>query len=247
MSNLSDMHIHIDYFKNYQQFYSSFENNKTYALFVTNLPEIFRKCNNEFAYSKYVKLSLGYNPQLAGKYKFNHDLFDELLPLTKYVGEVGLDYSKDFVHSKIEQQKAFDYICSKSAQTKKIMSIHSRGAEEDVLEILKDNKVEYAVFHWFSGNKKIAYDIIDQGYYFSVNYSMLVSKKGYDIVKSLPLDRLLVETDAPFAKTSMKGNSYNLAEIYSEFSRKLNIEKFEELIYKNLMDLLLKQRSSLTS
>jgi TatD DNase family protein len=245
MSNLSDMHIHIDYFKNYNQMFSSLEKTKTYALFVTNLPEIFQKCRNEFQNSKYVKLGLGYNPQLAEKYKFNQELFDAMLHFTKYVGEVGLDYSKDFLHTKMEQQKAFDYICSHSAKFKKIMSIHSRGAEADVLAILKDNKVEYAIFHWFSGKKEIAYKIVDQGYYFSVNYSMLASKKGFEIIKSIPVDNLLIETDAPFGKTYLKGNPYNLSEIYYQFSKKLGIEHFEEITYKNLASLLLKQRDSL--
>ena len=245
MSNLSDMHIHIDYFKNYKHMYSSFERNKTYALFVTNLPEIFQKCRIEFPDSEYVKLGLGYNPQLAEKYEFNQKLFDTMLPSTKYVGEVGLDYSKEFVHTKIVQQKAFDYICYQSAKAKSIMSIHSRRAEEDVLAMLRDNKVEYAVFHWFSGNKEFLNKIIEQGYYFSVNYSMLASKKGFEIIKSIPVDRLLIETDAPFGKTNIKGNPYNLSEIYYHFSKKLGVEEFEEIIYKNLASLLLKQRDSL--
>lgn len=245
MNSLSDMHIHIDYFKNYTQMFSSFDKDKIYALFVTNLPEIFQKCRNEFPDSNFVKLGLGYNPQLAGKYKFNQNLFDAMLPFTKYVGEVGLDYSKEFVHTKDEQQRAFDYICSQSARMKRVMSIHSRKAEEDVLAMLLDNKVEYAVFHWFSGNKEMMYRIIEQGYYFSVNYSMLASKKGFDIINSIPIDRLLIETDAPFGKTYLKGNPYNLPEIYYQFSKKLEVEQFEEIIYKNLARLLIKQRDSL--
>ncbi|WP_027725922.1 TatD family hydrolase [Tuberibacillus calidus] len=246
MSNLSDMHIHIDYFKNYKQIYSSFERNKTYALFVTNLPEIFQKCRDEFLENKYVKLGLGFNPQLAEKYKFNRKLFNAMLPMTKYVGEVGLDYSKDSVHTKAEQQKIFDFICSESAKTKKIMSIHSRRAEADVLAILKNNKVEFAVFHWYTGTKELAYKIVDQGYYFSVNYSMLSSKKGFELIKTLPVDRLLIETDAPFGRANLKGNQYNLSEIYYQFSKKLGIDHFDKIIYKNLKSLLIKQRDSLS-
>lgn len=219
--------------------------NETYALFVTNLPEIFEKSRKEFPKSKYVKFGLGYNPQLAENYKFNQKLFEEMLPTTKYIGEVGLDYSKEFVHTKREQLEAFNFICSQSAKAKKIMSIHSRGAEADVLTTLKQNKVEYAVFHWFSGNKDTAYKILEQGYYFSVNYSMLASKKGFNLIKSIPYDRLLIETDAPFGKTNIKGNQYNLPEIYYQFSKKLGIEHFEEIIYKNLASLLLKQKDSL--
>ncbi|MBU8772014.1 TatD family hydrolase [Cytobacillus oceanisediminis] len=241
MNNLSDMHVHIDYFKNYKQMFNSFERNKTYALFVTNLPEIFQKCLNNFSVSKYVKLGLGYNPQLVETYPFNQRLFDSMLPLTKYVGEVGLDYSKEFVHTKMAQKKAFDYICYQSAKTKSIMSIHSRGAERDVLTTLKANGVEHAIFHWYSGNKEEAHKILEQGYYFSVNYSMLSTRKGFEFIKSIPMDRLLIETDAPFGKTHLRGISYNLPEIYDQFSKKLGVEKIENIIYKNLSTLLLKQ------
>ncbi|MFC4683541.1 TatD family hydrolase [Exiguobacterium sp. s149] len=245
MNNLSDMHIHIDYFTNYKQMYNTFEESHTYALFVTNLPEIYQSCLNEFSEGKYVKLGLGYNPQLSAKYPFNKNLFDSMLLTTKYVGEVGLDYSKEFVHTKKVQNDAFDYICNQSARLNKIMSIHSRKAENDVLEMLIRHEVEHAIFHWYSGDIEFARKIVNQGYYFSVNHSMLNSQKGFDFIKSVPLDRLLLETDAPFGKSNLNGISYNLPEIYNKFSEKLSVEKFEQIIYQNLKTLLTKQKESL--
>lgn len=239
MANLSDMHVHIDYMKDYLSFFKSFEENRIYALFVTNLPEIFQKCNQTFPNSKYVKLGLGYNPQLAKDYKFNSELFDKLLAETKYIGEVGLDYSSEFKGSKEAQVKAFEYISYRAGHLNKIMSIHSRKAEEDVLDILINNNVKTAIFHWYSGKKETVYKILDQGYYFSVNYSMLNSKSGLEIIKLIPHDKLLIETDAPFGKTFIKGNNYNLSEIYNSFSLKLGIDNFEKRIYNNLSDLLL--------
>ncbi|MFS0752614.1 TatD family hydrolase [Oceanobacillus sp. 1P07AA] len=241
MNNLSDFHIHIDYFKNYNQIFHSFNKNKIYALFVTNLPEIFQQCRKEFPDSKYVKLALGYNPQLANKYKFNQSLFDDLLPFTKYVGEVGLDYSKEFLASKNDQQVAFEYICFQSAKLNRIMSIHSRKAESDVLSILINNNVKFAVLHWYSGNKRILQKAVNQGYYFSVNYSMLSTQKGFDIIRSIPLDRLLIETDAPFGNTNVNGKHYDLPGIYNKFSKKLDIDSFEIIIHQNLRRLLEEQ------
>lgn len=239
MANLSDMHVHIDYLKDYLSFFKSFEEKRIYALFVTNLPEIFQKCNQTFPNSKYVKLSLGYNPQLAKDYKFNRTLFDDLLAKTKYIGEVGLDYSSEYKGSKEAQLKAFEHISYRAGQLNKIMSIHSRKAEEDVLNILINNNVKTAIFHWYSGKKETLYKILDQGYYFSVNYSMLNSKSGLEIIKLIPVDKLLIETDAPFGKTLIKGDNYNLNEIYNRFSIKLGITDFEAQIYKNLSDLLI--------
>ncbi|MEM5014568.1 TatD family hydrolase [Niallia taxi] len=239
MANLTDMHVHIDYFEDYIQFFKAFEDKKIYALFVTNLPEIFKKCNQTFPSSKYVKLGLGFNPQLAGKYNFNKGLFDNLLSKTKYIGEVGLDYSNEFKAERATQRDAFEHISHQAGQLNKIMSIHSRKAEEDVLNILMNNNVKSAVFHWYTGKKETLFKILDQGYYFSVNYSMLNTKSGLEIIKLIPLDRLLIETDAPFGKTFISGVQYNLTEIYRRFSKKLGVESFEDQVFKNLSDLLL--------
>ncbi|CAM5198886.1 3'-5' ssDNA/RNA exonuclease TatD [Ureibacillus acetophenoni] len=157
-----------------------------YALFVTNLPEIFEKAVQTFNQNKYVKIALGYHPQMAGKYKFNSKLFDTLLPLTKYIGEVGLDFSKDYISTKSQQLDAFQHICREARKENKILSIHSRMAEKDVLNILLENDVQNAVFHWYTGNLETLEKIMQHGYYFSVNYSMLRSKRGLEIVRSIP-------------------------------------------------------------
>jgi TatD DNase family protein len=241
MVRLIDFHIHIDYYENFRELYKYFEINEIYTLFVTNLPEIFEKCKREFPQSKYVKLGLGYNPQLAKDYQFNIELFDNMLPFTKYIGEVGLDYSKDFVNSKNEQQNAFEYICKRAREYNKILSIHSRMAEKDSLDILIENKVELAVFHWYSGSEEVLEEIIRNGYYLSVNYSMLTSKKGLNIIKAVPPNRMLIETDAPFGKVSLRGRPYNLPAIYEEFEKKLDMKNFSSLVSDNLKTLLLEQ------
>jgi TatD DNase family protein len=226
--------------------YDYFIRNKTYALFVTNLPEIFEKCKKEFPESKYVKIGIGYNPQLVKTHRFNKKLFDKWITHTKYIGEVGLDYSKEFVGTKVEQQKAFQYICKRAGETNKIMSIHSRMAERDTLEILIENKVRFAVFHWYSGNKTLLEEIIENGYYLSVNYSMLTSVKGLNIIRAVPLNRLLIETDAPFGKADIKGKSYNLPVLYKEFEEKLQIKNFSSIVFNNLKRLLIEQQHYVT-
>lgn len=242
MPNLVDFHIHIDYYKNYREMYDYFIRNKTYALFVTNLPEIFERCKREFPESKYVKIAMGYNPQLAKTHSFNRVVFEKWLPHTKYIGEVGLDYSKEFIETKKEQQKVFQYICKRAGETNKILSIHSRMAEKDTLDILLENKVRFAVFHWFTGNQTILEKIINCGYYLSVNYSMLTSAKGISIIRAIPLDRILIETDAPFGKCNVKGKSYNLPLIYQEFEKRLGERNISTIVFNNLKKLLVEQQ-----
>lgn len=96
---------------------------------------------------------------------------------TKFIGEVGLDFSvARSEKSRCKQKSVFKIICENSSGH--ILSIHSRLAERDVLEILRINKVENAIFHWYTGAKELIPQILDEGYYFSVNPAMLKSNKG---------------------------------------------------------------------
>jgi len=235
MSKLVDFHVHIDYYKNYEDIYQHLTKHRIYTLFVTNLPEIYERCRFEFQTSKYVRVALGYNPQLVNSHPFNKTLFDKYLSTTKFVGEVGLDYSKEYVGRKVTQVNNFKYICDKAGQANKILSVHSRMAEEDTLELLKNHGVRFAVFHWYSGPLYLIDDIVKNGYYFSVNYSMLRSAKGLKIINSIPKERLLIETDGPFGKSPVNG--YDLNAVYTEFHKILGYD-VRTVIFENFKLLL---------
>jgi len=237
--NLIDFHVHMDYYKDFYEKYNYYNNNRIYTLSVTNLPEIYEKCIGSFKKSKYVRFALGYNPQFAGIYKFDKKIFDKYLDTTKYIGEVGLDFSKSFITHKAEQIEVFDYIAQKSGQHNKILSIHSRNSEVDVIDILKKHNVRFAVFHWYTGKIENIKKIVDMGYYFSVNSKMLESKKGLSIIRNIPIDRILIETDGPF--TDLKKQMITpdkLPELYQLFKKTLNIRDFEQVIFGNFKKLL---------
>ncbi|NMA30925.1 MAG: TatD family deoxyribonuclease [Candidatus Methanofastidiosa archaeon] len=243
MMNLIDFHVHIDYYKDFYEKYNYYNNNRIYALGVTNLPEIYEKCISSFKKSKFVQFALGYNPQFAGTDKFNKRIFDKYFDTTKYIGEVGLDFSRDFVIHKAEQIEVFDYIAQRAGQHNKILSIHSRNAEVDVINILKKHKVKFAVFHWYTGKIEKVKDIVDRGYYFSVNSKMLQSKRGLTIIKNIPFDRILIETDGPFTDFRKQMITPDkLPEVYSTFEQVLNIRGFEEVVFSNLKKLLINQQ-----
>lgn len=240
MTNLIDFHFHLDYYEDYRNKYKYINNKLIYTLCMTNMPELYEANTSIFKVTKYVKFALGFNPQLAGSEKFNKSIFNKYLASTKYIGEVGLDYSREHISSKNKQKEIFEYICSVVADKNKIMSIHSRNAEEDVLSILVKNKIKYAIFHWYTGSLSTLEKIIKEGYYVSVNSSMMKTKKGLEIIKSIPLDRILVESDGPFTKVGNKvAEPENLHLTYNELSKILGL-KSDELVNKNLKTLLCK-------
>lgn len=242
MRSYVDFHVHIDYYPNYRQIFNYYDKQKIYSLFVTNFPEVFKKSLETFPDSKYVKIALGYHPEMLDIKPFNKRLFDQYIGMTKYLGEIGLDYSKKHYKYRDQQVKIFRYICQRACEERKIISVHSRHAEKDVLNILLDTNVKFAVFHWYTGTLDTLHEILDAGYYLSLNPSMLRSKKGKEIIKSLPLDRILVETDGPYGSIGKhKIVPNDIPKVYGAFEQFLEVEGFRNKVYQNLNDLLFKQ------
>lgn len=135
------------------------------------------------------------------------NLLCEVAAQERYIGEVGLDFSARFAGSEPLQTQALDRLCEALAQhplTGRVISIHdvrSAGAVLDVLEshglLIPNPDSPAIIFHWFSGTSDELIRARNAGCYFSVNERMLASKRGREYARQIPLDRLLLETDAP--------------------------------------------------
>lgn len=235
---LIDTHIHLDFYDNASEIKRQIVDCNIQTIFVTHLPELFGKYLPRYATNPNVTLALGYHPILVDEYDLNIPLFKSLLKYADFVGEVGLDYSTTSSQiSRSKQRDAFSTICSNTSD--QILSIHSRLAERDVLKILKDCGVKHAIFHWYTGNEKLIEDIVQQGYYFSVNPMMLRTNKGINVLKQIPNDRLLIETDGPFTKFDGCIVSPNaLGNIYNRFSDFYQIDDFKQLVWGNFSTLM---------
>lgn len=135
------------------------------------------------------------------------DLLCELAVRERFIGEVGLDFSPRFAGTEEIQTQAFERLCQALSQNPlagRVLSIHvvrAAGATLDILEsngLLKDTpNSPTIIFHWFSGTSDELVRARNAGCYFSINERMLVTKRGREYARQIPLDRLLLETDAP--------------------------------------------------
>ena len=135
------------------------------------------------------------------------NLLCEVADQERYIGEVGLDFSARFAGSEPLQAQAFDRLCDALAQhplAGRVISIHavrSAGTVLNVLEshgpLIPNSDSPVIIFHWFSGTSDELARARNAGCYFSVNERMLASKRGREYARQIPLDRLLLETDAP--------------------------------------------------
>jgi len=116
------------------------------------------------------------------------------------IGETGLDYH--YLHSPAHVQKEhFRRMINLAGTTDLPLIIHSRDAKEDTLKILKEEWGEKTrgVFHCFSGDIEMAERALELGFY--ISFSGVVTFKNsriIDILKAIPLDRILIETDSPY-------------------------------------------------
>ena len=135
------------------------------------------------------------------------NLLCEVAAQERYIGEVGLDFSARFAGSEPLQTQALDQLCEALAQhplTGRVISIHAVRSAGTVLDILESHgplipnpSSPVIIFHWFSGTSDELARVRNAGCYFSVNECMLASKRGREYARQIPLDRLLLETDAP--------------------------------------------------
>ena len=200
-----DMHCHLDLYPEPFKVAEECKRRGTYVLSVTTTPKAWEGTCKLSEDSQRIRTALGLHPQIAHQRYQELELFDALLPVAKYVGEIGLDGGSGFKNHWDAQLKVFRHILNAVNHAGgRIMSIHSRASAAAVLDELKGIDGT-PVLHWFTGTKSQLKRAIDIGCWFSVGPAMLTTKKGVELVSIMPKDRVLTETDGPFAK--YKGNA----------------------------------------
>lgn len=166
------------------------------------------------------------------------------------IGETGLDYFHDD-SIKLEQKNSFIEHIKASQKIKLPVIIHSRDADEDMEAILRKEKSNQdfpALLHCFSSSEKLAKAALDLGIYISISgiVTFKNAKELQNIVKNIPLEFLLVETDSPYlAPTPFRGktNQPAFTKHVVEFIAELKNIEVEEVIHqttKNFFDIFTK-------
>ena len=196
MEHLYDTHFHLDLQKDRVAAIREIEEHQIYTIAVTNLPDLYRKEYCEIA-SKYIRLALGFHPELLHQYKGQIPLMWEFLPEVRYIGEVGLDFVDTTYKS--EQIAFFSELIERCRFDRdKIITIHSRRAVRQVLRIIGNNYRFKPILHWFTGSNDELLEAVDAGFYFSINGAIMTSKRFIALLPLIPKERLLLETDSPF-------------------------------------------------
>lgn len=197
-----DFHAHLDLYPDPHAAALECIARELYVLSVTTTPSAWSGTAALTKDAPRIRTALGLHPQIAHERKGELPLFERLLPLVRYVGEIGLDGGPEYRRYWQDQEHVFSQVLRLCARVGgRIMTIHSRRAATQVLDALShEPSAGVAILHWFSGTQKELARAVDLGCWFSVGPAMLAGDKGRALAAKMPRDKVLTETDGPFAQ-----------------------------------------------
>jgi TatD DNase family protein len=194
--------------------------------------------NIEIAHRLGIPFVLGIAPQTAIKSDLKDiELWVDTIRNAKpnAVGEIGLDFhwgktEEDFA----KERKVFDRMLELAERMKLPVVIHSRKAEKECVEYLKERKFGHGIMlHFFSGDENVAKLALDIGAY--ISFPPLRSKERRKVINSIPMENMLIETDAPYV-VRLPEEVIKAAEYVAEVKR-LEVDEVVERTAKNAMSL----------
>ena len=191
----------------------------------------------------HVYAAVGSHPDVADE--VNDTILDEYrklckLPKVKAIGEIGIDYHYEDIPRDL-QKKAFRMQLELAREVKLPVIVHERDAHEDGMAIVKEFPDVTGVFHCYSGSAEMARQLVDLGWYigFTGVLTFKNARKAIETAASIPLDRIVLETDCPYmapepyrGKRNDPGYIYRMAEKLAEI-RGLSVEEIQDITTEN--------------
>ena len=192
----------------------------------------------------YIYAAVGSHPDVADE--VNEETLAEYRtlcksnPKVKAIGEIGLDYHYEDIPREI-QKKAFIAQMELARELNLPVIVHERDAHEDGMAIVRDFPDVTGVFHCYSGSAEMARQLVDKGWYigFTGVLTFKNARKAVEVAASIPLDRIVIETDCPYmapepfrGKRNDPGKIYRMAEKLAEI-RGLTVEEIHAITTEN--------------
>ena len=161
-------------------------------------------------------------------------------PKVKAIGEIGLDYHYEDIPRDV-QLKAFRAQMELARELGLPVIVHERDAHEDGMAVVRDFPEVNGVFHCYSGSAEMARQLVDRGWYigFTGVLTFKNARKAIEVASSIPLDRIVLETDCPYmapepfrGRRNDPGKLYRMAEKLAEI-RGLSVEEIQAITVEN--------------
>jgi len=192
----------------------------------------------------YIYAAVGSHPDVADE--VNEEVLEEYRKLCKQnpkiraIGEIGLDYHYEDIPREI-QLRAFRMQMALAKELGLPVIVHEREAHEDGMSVVKEFPEVTGVFHCYSGSAEMAKELVKRGWYigFTGVLTFKNARKAIEVASSIPLDRLVLETDCPYmspepfrGKRNDPGKLYRMAEKLAQI-RGLTVEEIHLITTEN--------------
>src|SRR3990167_7765199 len=241
---LIDTHAHLDgYGEEIQLAVGQIKDHRILTIAVSmDLPSYQR--NLEIAETCALVLpTFGVHPKRAPQYVNRLNELDKAIEQSPMIGEIGLDFHWVEDSSQYPaQKKVLEYFLAAAREQKKIVNLHTKGAEKEILDLLERYDIQRAIVHWYSGPLDILRALIEYGAYFTVGVEVLYSRSIQAIARELPMERLLTETDNPGGLKWLRG-TIGMPQVIREVVQAIaelkqtTAETITKTVYNNFMRL----------
>lgn len=192
----------------------------------------------------FVYAAVGSHPDVANE--VNKTVLDEYRKLCKLcdkvkaIGEIGIDYHYEDIPRQL-QLKAFRMQMELAEELNLPVIVHEREAHEDGMAVVREFPKVTGVFHCYSGSAEMARQLVDKGWYigFTGVLTFKNARKAVETAASLPLDRIVLETDCPYmapdpfrGKRNDPGYLFRMAEKLAEI-RGVDVEEIKMITTEN--------------
>jgi len=193
---------------------------------------------------EYILPIFGIHPWNASQYVDRLGDLDDAIESSSMIGEIGLDfYFVDDEREYPNQRKVLEYFFAASKSQNKIVNLHTKGAEESILGLLKEFDLPRVIIHWYSGPLDVFNKMADMGFYFTIGIEALYSEHIQAIAQSVPSAQLLTETDNPGGPKGFIGRPGTprlIEDVVDKVAelRSANREEIISLVQSNLLHLI---------
>lgn len=234
-------HDHFNFYKDLEKGLAVIEKNKIQTLVVSMNIDEYLELREKYKKNPLIKIGIGVHPWEVQKDTILN--FEDLIKDADFIGEIGLDFFWDkrtALYKK--QEEVFEFFLKMAQKYEKIVNIHTKGAEKNVLSLLKKYKLKNPIIHWYSGDIKYVKEYLDLNAYFTISVDAGYSNLTDELINILPIDKILTETDGPTSLEWVNGNyqeSDYLIEIlkYIAKIKKMDFLKIQEMINNNFLNL----------
>lgn len=169
--------------------------------------------------TQFVYPALGYHPWVIreDEIEANLSFVREHAREGVALGEIGLDYK---IKVKKELQwKVFGRLLDIGLESEKPVIVHCRFSHRRAFDMVRERKIERAVFHWYSGPLRLLDEIFEAGYLISATPALAYSPPHQEAIKRAPIERILLETDTPVSYQGRESRPKDVRITLEEVSR----------------------------